>query len=133
MFIIVIVIIVDNRVAIGVQLRRLLGLGLGIGHRSGVDHRLFAVFAQLITKGRFKINHIAQQNIFAQQFITPNGDRLKCQRAFAQPQDHGVAPRLDAFGNRDLAFSAQQLNRPHLAQIHAHRIIRAIKLFGLPG
>src|SRR6478672_1385370 len=41
-------------------------------------------------------------------------------------------PASDAFGDRDLALARQQLHRGHFAQIHAHRIIRALgRLLGL--
>ena len=43
-----------------------------------------------------------------------------------RPGDHRLAARLDALGNGDFAFARQQLDLPHLAQIHAHRIIGAV-------
>jgi hypothetical protein len=39
---------------------------------------------------------------------------------------HRVATGLDALGDRDLALAAEQLHRPHLAQVHAHRVISAV-------
>src|SRR5262249_56204968 len=39
---------------------------------------------------------------------------------------------LDALGDRDLALARQKLHRAHFAQVHAHRIIRALgRLLGL--
>ena len=90
----------------------------------------FTIFFHLIAEGGFQIDHFAQQNLFAQQFIAPNCDRLKRQRAFAKPKDHRVAPCLDPFGNRNFTFAAEQLNRTHFTKIHAHGIVGAIKLFG---
>src|SRR5262249_45531742 len=52
--------------------------------------------------------------------------------ALAQAGDHRFAAGLDTFGDRDLALARQQLHRAHFAQIHAHRIIRALgRLLGL--
>jgi hypothetical protein len=56
----------------------------------------------------------------------------KVKRALAQAGDHRFAANLDALGDRDLALARQQLHRAHFAQIHAHRIIRALgRLLGL--
>src|SRR5262249_16318697 len=42
------------------------------------------------------------------------------------------APGFDALGDGDLALAGQKLDRAHFAQIHAHRIIRALgRLLGL--
>src|SRR5436190_1867213 len=35
------------------------------------------------------------------------------------------AAGLDALGDRDLALARQQLDRAHLAQVHAHRVVGA--------
>src|SRR6516225_9857221 len=49
-----------------------------------------------------------------------------------RPGDHRLAAGLDALGDRDLALAREQLHRAHFAQIHAHRIIRALdRLLGL--
>ena len=42
--------------------------------------------------------------------------------------DHQFAAGLDALGDGDFAFARQQLDRAHLAQIHAHRIVGAVIL-----
>ena len=83
----------------------------------------------MIAKCRFKVDHVAQQNVFVQQFFAPDGDRLEGQWAFAQAQDHCIAPGLDPLGNGNLALTAEQFNRSHFAQIHAHGVIGAIQLF----
>jgi hypothetical protein len=61
------------------------------------------------------------------KFVAPDGDRLKGQRAFAQPRDHRVAPGLDPLGDGDLALARQKFDRAHLAQIHAHRVVGAVE------
>ena len=40
--------------------------------------------------------------------------------------DHQLAAGLDALGDGDFAFARQKLDRAHLAQIHAHRIVGAV-------
>ena len=47
-------------------------------------------------------------------------------RAFAQAHDHHVASGLDPLGDGDFAFAAEQFDRAHFAQVHAHRIIGAL-------
>ncbi len=50
---------------------------------------------------------------------------MESDRALAQAHDHHVPARLDPLGNGDFALAAQQLDRAHFAQIHAHRIVSA--------
>ena len=76
--------------------------------------------------GGFEIDDIAQENAAVIELITPNDDGLEGQRALAQARDHSFASGLDAFGDGNLALAAQKLDRAHLAQIHAHRIVRAL-------
>ena len=84
----------------------------------------------MVAESGIKVDDVAQQNVFAQKFVAPDGDRLEGQRAFTQARDHRVAASLDPFGDRNLAFTAQQFNRSHFAQIHADGIIGAVQLFG---
>ena len=49
-------------------------------------------------------------------------------RALAQRLEHRVAARLDALGDLDLALAREQLDRAHLAQVHAHRIVGAAEI-----
>ncbi len=139
---VVVVIFLGNRVAVGVQLGAGLFLvvrrGGAIGGRCGggrrpVDHvfTFVVILTHLGTKGGIQVDNVAQQNVFGQKFVTPDGDGLEGQRAFAKPRDHRIAPGLDPFGNRDFAFARQQLDRAHFAQIHAHGVIGAVQLFGL--
>ena len=51
------------------------------------------------------------------------GDRAERHGAFAQGADHFLAPRLDALGDRDFAFAGEQLDAPHLAEIHADGVV----------
>ena len=124
----------DNRVAVGIQLRLFQGgPARGCGHVHAVKTRLIqpalALGVQRPAKGGLKIDHIAQQNVFGQKLVAPDGDGLKGQRAFAQARDHGVASGLDPLGDGNLALAAQQFDRSHLAQIHAHRIVGAVQRF----
>ena len=50
-------------------------------------------------------------------------------RAFAQTEDHRVAPGLDPLGDGDFAFAAEQLDRAHFAQVHPHRIVGTVDRF----
>ncbi len=83
--------------------------------------------------GRFEIDDVAQENLAVVQLIAPDDDGLEGQRAFAQARDHGFAAGLDALRDRDFALARQQLDRTHLAQIHADRIVGALARLGLLG
>ena len=76
--------------------------------------------------GGFEIDDVAQQNLAFVQLVAPDDDGLEGERALAQAGDHGLAAGLDALGDGDLALARQQLDRAHLAQIHADRIVGAI-------
>ena len=67
------------------------------------------------------------------EFVAPDDDRLEGQRAFAQAGDHRLAAGLDALGDGDFALARQQLDRAHLAQVHAHRIVGALDRLGAAG
>jgi hypothetical protein len=41
-----------------------------------------------------------------------------------------LRPGLDPLGDGDLALARQQFHRAHLAQVHAHRVVGAVELFG---
>ena len=82
--------------------------------------------------GGFEIDDVAEQNLAFVQLVAPDDDGLEGERAFAQPRDHRLAAGLDALGDGDLALARQKLDRAHLAQIHAHRIVGALgRLLGL--
>ena len=89
-----------------VDLRRLLAVGAGVG--------------------RLEIDDVAQQNLGFVEFVAPDDDRLEGQRALAKPGDHRLAAGLDPLGDGDFALARQQLDRAHLAQVHPHRIVRAL-------
>src|SRR2546429_14293 len=63
--------------------------------------------------------------------LAPDDDRLEAQRALAQAGDHRLAAGLDALGDRDLALAREQLDRAHLAQIHAYGVVGALGRFCL--
>ena len=96
--------------AIGTGDHRSIHAGLGIG--AGI--------------GRFEIDDVAKEDLSFVQFVTPDDDGLEGQRAFAEARDHRLAAGLDALRNRDFAFAGQQLDRAHLAQIHAHGVVGAL-------
>ncbi len=83
--------------------------------------------------GRFEIDDVAQEDLAVVELVAPDDDRLEGQRALAQTRDHRLAAGLDALRDRDFAFARQQLDRAHLAQIHAHRIVGALAGLGLLG
>ena len=77
---------------------------------------------------------ISRSRIFAfVELVAPDDDGLEGQRAFAQARDHRLAAGLDALGDGDFALARQQLDRAHLAQIHAHRIVGAVGRLLLGG
>ena len=78
--------------------------------------------------GRLEIDHVAQQGLALADRVAPADDRAHRQRALAQSLEHGVAPGLDPLGDLDLALAREQLDRAHLAQVHAHRIVGAAKV-----
>src|SRR6516162_4332637 len=103
-----------DRLAVGADHRRRHRLGVGPG------------------VGRFEVDDVAPEHLSLVELVAPNDDGLEGKRALAQPRDHRFAAGLDALGDGDLALAREQLHRAHFAQIHAHRIIRALgRLLGL--
>ena len=96
-----------------IGLRRLLAVGAGVG--------------------RLEIDDVAQQDLGVVEFVAPDDDRLEGERAFAQARDHRLAAGLDPLGDGDFALARQELDRAHLAQIHAHRIVGALGRLGTAG
>src|SRR5437879_3559754 len=90
-------------------------------HRLGVGARV----------GRLEIDDVAQEDLSLIELVAPDDDGLEGQRALAQPGDHRLAAGLDALGDRDLALAREQLDRAHFAQIHAHRVVGALRQFRL--
>ena len=131
---IVVVVILGDRIAVGIEFGATVFLFRRGADAAGIYDGFFALLVlQRVAEGRFEIDHIAQQNVFGEEFVTPDGNRLKCQRAFAQAGDHRVAASLDAFRDGDLALAAQQFDTAHFAQVHAHRIIGPVELFVAGG
>ena len=85
----------------------------------------------VLGKHGFKIHDFAQLHRAFVERVGPFDDRVKGDRAFAQPQDHRIAARFDALGDRDFAFAAEQFHRAHFAQVHADGIIGAVDRFFL--
>jgi hypothetical protein len=75
--------------------------------------------------GGVEIYDVAQQHLAFVERIAPPDEGAHGERALAQPADHHLAAGLDALGDGDLALARQQLDRAHLAQIHAHGIVGA--------
>ncbi|MNI21438.1 hypothetical protein D3C73_749630 [compost metagenome] len=103
--------------AVAVGLARRLGRGrLVVRQGGGVEDAV----------GGVQVDDLAQQDAVVGQLLAPHHDGLEGQGALAQARDHGVAASLDALGDGDLALAAQQLDRAHFAQIHAHRVVGAV-------
>ena len=77
--------------------------------------------------GRFQVDDVAQEHFSFVELVAPDDDGLEGERAFAEARDHRLAAGLDALGDGDLALAGEQLHRAHLAQIHAHRVVGALR------
>src|SRR5262249_11300663 len=103
-----------DRLAVGAHHRRRYGLGVGPG------------------MWRLEVDDVAQEHLSLVELVAPNDDGLEGEWALAQAGDHRFAAGLDALSDRDLGLARQKLHRAHFAQIHAHRIVRALgRLLGL--
>src|SRR5262249_17063172 len=80
--------------------------------------------------GRPQVDDIGQQDLGVHQLIAPNDDGLERQRTFAQARYYRLAAGLDALGDGDLALTRKQLDRAHVAQVHPHGIVRALRRLG---
>ena len=81
--------------------------------------------------GCFKVDQVAQKDALIHELIAPDHHGFECQRALAEAADHRIAASLDTLGNRDFAFTGQKLNGPHLTQVHADRVIGAVRTAGI--
>ena len=108
------------------RIRRRRRAGRGVVHL----RRLLAVGAGV---GRLEIDDVAQQDLALVELVPPDDDRLEGQRALAQARDHRLAAGLDALGDGDFALARQELDRAHLAQVHAHGIVGALARLGAAG
>ena len=97
----------------------------------GEHRRVHVVLGVGAGVGGFEIDDVAKEDLSFVEFVAPDDDGLEGQRAFAEPCDHRLAAGLDALGDRDFAFARQQLDRAHLAQIHADGIVGALAGLGL--
>ena len=125
----------QDGVAVGIQFRLGAATPAAAAGRGGHVHLIergavhFVIAVERAAEGRLEVDHVAQQDVFVEKFVTPDGDGLKRQRAFAEARDHRVAAGLDPLGDGNLALARQKFDRPHLAQIHADRIIGAVERF----
>ncbi len=78
--------------------------------------------------GGVEIDDVAQQHLAFDQGVMPLDDGADGHRAFADAADHHLAAGFDALGDGDFALARQQLDRAHLAQIHAHRVVGAAQI-----
>jgi hypothetical protein len=76
--------------------------------------------------GRLEVDDVAKQDLPLGELVAPDDDRLEGERGFAEARDHRLAAGLDALGDGDLALAGEQLDRAHLAEIHADRIVGAV-------
>ena len=103
---------------------------LAVGAERSRQRRVHVVLGVGAGIGGLEVDDVAQEDLSFVQLIAPDDDGLKGQRAFAEARDHRLAAGLDAFGDRDFALARQQLDRAHLAQIHAHGIVGALAGLG---
>src|SRR5690606_30082030 len=87
---------------------------------------LHLVDGRFLGKHRVEVENLAQLHLALVERFGPLDDGVEGDRAFAQAHDHRVAAGLDALGDGDFAFAAEQLDRAHLAQVHAHRVVGAL-------
>src|SRR5262249_22540498 len=103
----------------------------GAGMALGSGPALVALRAIMSRRNTFSLLSSSPQMVMAAEV-----DGLSHQPAVRPPPPASnlwrEAARLDALGDGDLALAREKLHRPHFAQIHAHRIIRALgRLLGL--
>ena len=117
-----------RRRAVGLAPRPRLGgdAGGGVLGLAG-DGRVAERLGHLAAVGLLEVDHLAQQDAAVGELLAPDHDGLEGQGALAQAADHGVAAGLDALGDGDLALAGEQLDRAHLAQVHAHGIVGAVE------
>src|SRR5207302_2951325 len=109
-------------------------VGVGGGNRLAVgteDDRIEAALGVGAGIGGFEVDDVAKEDLSFVEFVAPDDDGLEGQRAFAEARDHRLAAGLDALGNRNFAFAGQELDRAHLAQVHAHGIVGALARLAL--
>ena len=108
------------------------GMGGGAPARRGAAIDALALAGGAALR-RLEVDHVAQQHAAFVDRIAPRQQRRDGHRALADAADHLVLAGLDALGDLDLALAAQQLDRAHLAQVHAHGIVGAAEFLVLAG
>ena len=76
-----------------------------------------------VAMGCIEIDDITQQHLALVEGVAPTEHGVERQRAFADGTEHRLAAGLDALRNRHLSFTRQELDRPHLPQIHPNRVV----------
>ena len=84
-------------------------------------HHLFGELLLVEDHHFFHVAHAALQ-VFAQRCHFADHDRRTRNRL-----EHAVLATLDALGDLHLALARQQRHSSHLAQIHAHRVVRLLQ------
>ena len=105
-------------------------------HRLAVgadDHRHLHLFGVGAGVSCFKVDDVAEEDFSFVELVTPDDNGLEGERALAQAGDHGFAAGLNALGDGDFTLAREQLDRAHLAQIHAHGIVGTFGRFFLLG
>ena len=102
----------------------------GRRYGEGRDHGRWRRLGLRPFVGRPQVDDLAQQDLGVHQLIAPNDDRLEGQRTLAQARHHRLAAGLDALGDGDLALTREQFDRAHVAQVHAHGIVHALRRLG---
>ena len=75
---------------------------------------------------RFEVDDVAKVDLALVERVPPDCEGREGERAVAEPREHDVAAGLDAFGNGDLTRARKQFHRAHIAEIHAHGVVRAL-------
>ncbi len=78
------------------------------------------------------IDHLVDAHLVLLDLVGEVEDLSDGSRAGADREDHVAQAVLDALGDLDLAFARQELDRAHLAHVHAHRVGGAAEL-GIHG
>ena len=68
------------------------------------------------------VDHLVDAQLVLLHLVGEVEDLLHRGRAGADRQDHVAQAVLDALGDLDLALAREQLDRAHLAHVHAHRV-----------
>ena len=71
------------------------------------------------------VEHVAQLDLAAAQLLPEREQIAGAERRPDGGVEHLLLAALDALRERDLALAGEQRHLPHLAQVRAHRVVRA--------